>query len=203
MRSFVKRTLVGGLIFLLPLAVVSILLDHALKFALKGVEPVSHALQLERMGKVAGIGAATLIAVSFLILVAFGAGLAARTRWGDRLSQWVEESLFGNLPQYKMVKSMADGLAKIESGAGLKPALVSIEGGWQIGYLLEKINGEWVAVFIPQAPTPLSGNVMYLPKERARALDIGIVEAMTIVRHIGVGSSTALKGIDLTPPADP
>lgn len=202
MRVFIRTTIIGGLVFLLPLAIISVLLDHALRFALKGVEPVSHALRLEQMGKVAGIGAATLIAITLLVLVAFAAGLAARTRFGYRLSQWLEESIFGNLPQYKMVKSMADGLAKVESGAGLKPVLTSIEGGWQIGYLLEEINGEWVTVFVPQAPTPLSGNVMYLPKGRIRTMDIGIVEAMTIVRHIGAGSRAALKSVDLTPPAD-
>ncbi|MGX1739952.1 hypothetical protein ACWIEX_00205 [Bosea sp. NPDC055353] len=155
MRVFIKTTIIGGLVFLLPLAIISVLLDHALRFALKGVEPVSHALRLEQMGKVAGIGAATLIAITLLVLVAFAAGLAARTRFGYRLSQW-----------------------------------------------LEAINGEWVTVFVPQAPTPLSGNVMYLPKGRIRAMDIGIVEAMTIVRHIGAGSRAALKSVDLTPPAD-
>jgi hypothetical protein len=32
---------------------------------------------------------------------------------------------------------MAEGLADIEHTSGLKPALINIEGGWQIGYLLE------------------------------------------------------------------
>jgi hypothetical protein len=42
---------------------------------------------------------------------------------------------------------MAEGLAHIESASGLKPVLVSIEDGWQIGYLLEKLENDWVAVF--------------------------------------------------------
>jgi hypothetical protein len=33
---------------------------------------------------------------------------------------------------------------------------VSIEDGWQIGYLLEQLENDWVAVFLPQAPTPMS-----------------------------------------------
>ena len=31
-------------------------------------------------------------------------------------------------------------------------------GGWQIGYLLEPLANGWVTVFLPQAPTPMSGN---------------------------------------------
>jgi hypothetical protein len=49
---------------------------------------------------------------------------------------------------------VAEGLAHIESASGLKPALVSIEDGWQIGYLIEQLENNWVAVFLPQAPTP-------------------------------------------------
>jgi hypothetical protein len=45
---------------------------------------------------------------------------------------------------------MAEGLAHIENASGLKPALVSIEDGWQIGYLLEKLENDWVAVFLPR-----------------------------------------------------
>ena len=33
----------------------------------------------------------------------------------------------------------------------------------------------------PQAPTPMSGNVMYLPTDRLRPLDISIIEAMAVV----------------------
>ena len=99
---------------------------------------------------------------------------------------------------------MAEGLAHIESASGLKPALVSVEDGWQIGYLLEKLENDWVAVFLPQAPTPMSGNIMYLPISRVRPLGITMIQAMSTVKAIGVGSSAALRGIDLKlPTADP
>ncbi len=38
-----------------------------------------------------------------------------------------------------------------------------IEGGWQMGYLLETLENGWLSVFLPQAPTPMSGNVMQDP----------------------------------------
>ena len=96
---------------------------------------------------------------------------------------------------------MAEGLAHIENASGLKPVLVSIEDGWQIGYLLEKLEKDWVAVFLPQAPTPMSGNIMYFPINRVRTLDITMVQAMSIVKAIGVGSGAALRGVDLKLPS--
>ena len=116
--------------------------------------------------------------------------------------RWSENSLLGGLPQYQLVKTMAEGLAQVENAKqGVRPALISIEDGWQIGYLLEPLENGWVTVFLPQAPTPMSGNVMYLPATRARPLDIPMIQAMEIVRHIGVGSAKALQGTDLSLPA--
>ena len=99
------------------------------------------------------------------------------------------------------MKSMAEGLAHIESASGLKPALVSIEDGWQIGYVIEQLENKWVAVFLPQAPTPRSGNIMYLPAERVQPLGITMVQAISIVKAIGVGSGAALRGVDLRLPS--
>ena len=114
--------------------------------------------------------------------------------------RWSENSFLGGLPQYRLVKSVAEGLAQIENAEDVKPALVSIEEGWQIGYLLEPLENGWVAVFLPQAPTPMSGNVMYLPAQRVRPLAITMVESMSIIKHMGIGSAKALRTTNLALP---
>jgi uncharacterized membrane protein len=96
-----------------------------------------------------------------------------------------------------MIKSMAEGLAHVENVEGVKPALISIEDGWQFGYLLEEVGNGWVGVFLPQAPTPMSGNIMFLPAERTKPLGISMVQAMAIVKRIGIGSADVLRGVDL------
>jgi uncharacterized membrane protein len=99
-----------------------------------------------------------------------------------------------------MIKSMVESVAQFEASTDIKPALVSIEDGWQVGYLLEPLHDGWMAVFLPQAPTPMSGNVMYFPIERVRPLDMTMVQAMTLVKRIGIGSATALRRADLRQP---
>jgi uncharacterized membrane protein len=95
---------------------------------------------------------------------------------------------------------MAEGLTKVEQSDSLKPVLVEVDGGWQIAYLLEALRDGWVAVFVPQSPTPMSGNVLYVPSERVRSLDMGMAEAMKIVKQLGAGSAESLKSVDLTLP---
>ena len=202
MNAFLKATIIGGVLFLLPLAIVLMILGYALGLAAKLAKPISDQLDLQQWGDFAGIGVVTILSALLLVLVAFAAGVAARTYLGGRITRWFESSLLGRLPQYQMVKSMAEGLAQLENASGIKPALISIEGGWQIGYLIEPLENGWIGVFLPQAPTPMSGNIMYFPGDRVRPLNITMVEAMSIIKRIGVGSGVALQGTDLKLPAD-
>ena len=198
LTELLKATMAGGLLFLLPVALIAIVLKQAMQLVEKIVRPISNYLPVEA---VVGVWGETLLAAVVLMLVSLVAGLFARTNVGRRIMRWFENSLLGGLPQYQMVKSMAEGLAHVESAEGVDPALVSMEGGWQIGYLLEPLENGWVTVFLPQAPTPMSGNVMYLPADRVRPLRITIGQAMALVKHIGVGSAEALGSTDLRLPA--
>ena len=195
--EFLKTTIVGGLLFLLPMALILIVLGYAMRLAGKVAEGISKFLSVD---EAIGAGEVTALAVLVLILISFVAGLVARTKGGKRIIRWSENSLLGGLPQYQLVKSMAEGLAQVENAEGVSPILVSIEGGWQIGYLLEPLENGWVTVFLPQAPTPMSGNVMYMPADRIRSLEITMVQAMALVKRMGVGSANALRGTDLTLP---
>jgi uncharacterized membrane protein len=197
LMGFLKATIAGGLLFLLPVVLIVIVLGYAMRLAGKVAKPISEFLPVEA---VVGVGGVTILAVLVLVVVSLVAGLFARTIAGKRIMRWSENSLLGGLPQYRLVKSMAEGLAQVESTEGVNPALVSIEGGWQIGYLLEPLENGWVTVFLPQAPTPMSGNVMYLPANRVRPLGITMIQAMAIVKRMGVGSAKALRGADFTLP---
>ncbi len=195
--KLLKATVIGGLLFLLPLILVLILLGHAFRLAGKVARPISEGLRVDTLIGPAG---EAVLAVLVLVLVSLAAGLAARTRTGKSMMRWSESSFLGGLPQYQMVKSMAQGLAKVESAEGISPALVNIEEAWQIGYVLESLENGWIAVFLPQAPTPMSGNVMYLPAERVRPLQITMAQAIAIVKRMGIGSAKALRGADLSLP---
>jgi uncharacterized membrane protein len=181
----------------LPVVLLLIVLGHAMQLAGRVARPIAGVLP----DALVGAGLVTALAALVLVLVSFLAGLVARTRAGRRMMRGFESSLLGAVPQYQLVKSVAEGLAQVENAEGVKPALISIEGGWQIGYLLEPLENGWVTVFLPQAPTPMSGNVMYLKAERVRPLDISMAKAMAIVKRVGAGSGAALRGTDLTLPA--
>ena len=117
MRHFLKTTVVGGALFLVPLVLVLLFLGYALQFAVKIARPISNGLNLDQLGEWSGIGAATIIGALALVVVSFGAGLIAGTNTGKRITRWVEESLLGGLPQYQLVKSMAQAIAHTRARA--------------------------------------------------------------------------------------
>src|SRR5262245_19451918 len=64
--SFLKATIVGGLLFLLPLILVVVLLGHAIRLAGKAIRPVLEFLKLDT---VVGSGGEMALTVLALILI--------------------------------------------------------------------------------------------------------------------------------------
>jgi uncharacterized membrane protein len=193
-KTFLKATLVGGLIFLVPVVLVLLVLQHALRLAGKIAQPIAALLPVSHLG---GVGVATLLAAAILLLVAFLAGLLARTGPGRRVTHWFEESILGGLPQYRMVKALAEGLAQVENGDGMRPVLMRGDEGWMLGYQMEELPDGWRVIFLPQSPTPMSGNVLYVEASRVKPLEISMVDAMQLVKRLGIGSAEKLRTANL------
>ena len=194
-KSFLKSTLVGGLMFLVPVVLIAVVLRHALQFAGKIAKPLAAVLPVSHVG---GVAVATIIAVAILLFIAFLAGLLSRTGAGRRVTHWFEESILGGMPQYRMVKSLAEGFTQIEGGAGMQPVLMHGDDGWMLGYQMEELPNGWRVIFLPASPTPMSGNVMYVEASRVKPLDISMREAMQLVKRLGIGSAETLRGTSLT-----
>jgi uncharacterized membrane protein len=190
-KSFLKATLVGGLMFLVPVVLLALVLRHALQFAGKIAKPLAAVLPVSHVG---GVAVATLIAVAILLFIAFLAGLVSRTGPGRRVTHWFEESILGGMPQYRMVKSLAEGLSQIEGGTGMQPVLMRGDEGWMLGYQMEELPNGWRVIFLPASPTPMSGNVIYVEASRVRPLDLSMREAMQLVKRLGIGSAEKLRG---------
>jgi hypothetical protein len=107
------------------------------------------------------------------------------------------------LPQYRMAKSLVQGWSDTSADSDLTPVLVLADSGWQLGYRVEDLGDGWVTVFLPQAPTPMSGNIVYLPATELRSTAMTMIEATEIIRRLGAGSAIRMKEIDLgaMPPA--
>jgi uncharacterized membrane protein len=193
--EFLKSTLLGGALFLLPLALILFLLGHVYVMAKDVLAPLADTMTPDRERRIVLLG---LMALGALILTAFLAGLLARTRTGKRAMHVIETSVMNKIPQYRSMKFMGENMARLESDSELKPVLARAGNGWQLGYGGAKLPGGWFTVFLPEAPNPLSGTVLYLPPQDVRQLDMPLAQAMALVSAMGVGSDQVITLSDLT-----
>ncbi len=188
---FVKATVVGGLLFLVPLILMGVVLRRALDLVGKVVRPLAARFPDHT---ILGVGLTTIISVVVILVGSFALGLAAQTRAGRRIREWLEWTILGKVPGYAIVKGMLTGSTGLEDEKTVQVVLARLEDAWQIALLVETHADGQCVVFVPGAPSPTSGSIYFLPKDRVRATDIPIAKAVATIRHMGAGSEELLRG---------
>ena len=59
LKEFLKTMIIGGISFLLPIALAVFILSYAFRLVKRIATPISHGLHLDQWGDVAGVSAAT------------------------------------------------------------------------------------------------------------------------------------------------
>ena len=185
--GFVKTTVLGGAIFLLPFAAILLIVVKAGKMAVDSVTPLAEKLPFPK-GQV--VVAVYLVGALLLVLVAFTAGLLARSLSIEKdTASFLEDKLLNRLPPYIAVRKYTDRLAGLEAKTNedLKPVLVRIYNGWQLGFLADVFNDGHVAVFMPGAPDPSSKVVQIVSADHITPLNISYPDALACLEQSGRG----------------
>lgn len=191
MLRFLKTTLLGGIVFLVPFVLAVILVGKALALARSAVAPISHYIPITSVG---GIGLATVLAAFAVLLVCFLAGLLARTQAGRWTGSRLEHQILAAVPGYAVLRGALEGARGIESKSTVRVALARIEEAWQLAFVLEEHDAGLLTVFVPSAPSATAGSVFYLTADRVKLLDVSTTSAIACIRRLGVGSGELLKG---------
>jgi uncharacterized membrane protein len=189
--AFLKTTVIGGIVFLVPLIIFIVIIGKALEIMAVLAMPLAGFLPIESIG---GFAVANLISIVSIVLLCFLAGLAARTAIAGKLLNWIESTILSKIPIYAFVKGMTESVAGIQNKEGLKPVLVEFDDRSQIGFEVERIEGGSVAVYVPGSPNPWSGAVLVMKAERVKPLDVPLTSALQSVTDFGQGTNSLLRG---------
>ena len=194
--EFVKTTVIGGLLFLVPVVLLVVLLEKAVAIALKVMVPLASHFPNQT---VVGVTSATLIAILLLLVLSFGAGLFARTRSGNRFGEWIEEVVLSRIPGYVLIRGMVHDLqasvVALDADKQQRSVFVMLDDTWQLGVVVEQLPTGRLVVFVPGAPSPLSGSLYYLPPDRVRPSGLTVSETASLLQRLGRGSSERLRDI--------
>jgi uncharacterized membrane protein len=189
LRPF-ATTLIGGLVFLLPLVVVVYVLGQGVALAARAVQPLVALLPFQKVG---GVALASLAALVVVLLLCFGAGLVARAAAGRAFSERFENRLQSLYPRYTVIKAMSQGLQGALGRQVLNPVLASFDDHQQIAFDIERLGDGRAVLFLPGAPDVWSGSVVVVAAERVQPLDIDSVDLTRALQRLGVGTAALLR----------
>jgi uncharacterized membrane protein len=135
----------------------------------------------------------------FFIFVILLVGFLATRFFGKKLVHGLEK-WFAGLPVIKNIYPAFKQVVLFISAQkefGFKKVVLAeypSKGMWSVGFLTNEqykevsnaCGGEMVAVFIPSSPGPLTGYVIFLPKDSLKFPDISVSDALNIIISGGI-----------------
>ena len=133
-------------------------------------------------------GVATALAVVLVALICFLAGLLARTVPAQHIVNALESSVLSKIPAYEYLKQESASALGVAEIGELPLVFVPMEGGWQLGVQTEALSNGLVSIFVPGAPNPHSGSVLFF-SDIVRPAGIKLAAGLGCLRRCGAGAS--------------
>jgi uncharacterized membrane protein len=187
--EFLKTTLIGGLLIVVPTYLAVLLLAKAVGGLLALLGPIVALLPqgVQPFGRI--------LAIVLVVLVCFVLGLIARTAIGRRAIEAFERHVLERLPGFALLRSVVRRVSGAGDEAQFQPVLVEIEEALTPGFIVEEIGDDRFVVLVPSVPTPAAGSLYILPRERVHWVDVPITEAIAVITRWGAGTSKLLKAM--------
>ncbi len=191
--NILKRHFLSGVIVVVPF----ILTYIVIRFLFDTIDGLLQPLIFHLLGySVPGLGLVTTVLLIIL------AGIFTRNIIGAklyRLGDYFLERMPIIRPVYSAAKQLLEALTKPSMNSFKEVVLVEYprKGSYTISFLSNKFEieskGEFVSVFVPSTPTPISGMVIVVPKDDVIILDMTVEEGIKFLVSGGVASPSLIK----------
>jgi uncharacterized membrane protein len=188
--DFVKTTVIGGVVFLLPAAAMMVIVVKAGALAVGAVAPLAEKLPLPKGEAIALIylGGGLIV-----IILSFATGVVVRSLSLERSRPPAFlEPMLDKLPPYVALKKYTDRLAGVAEDR-LQPAFVRINDNWQVGFIADSFSDDHYAIFLPSSPDASSGSVHIVQAEFVTPLDVSREDALGCLKRSGRGLRELLE----------
>ena len=178
-RRFVKTSLLGGLVVLLPVGVLLIVFNWLYDLVRDLLRPVTGDYREWLVGRgwpvvsqafVAEL-IAVLVVVGVLVTVCFLTGVLLRTALGKWFHHRIEDYVLKLAPGYNLVKETVAQFFGDKPSPFRSVALVRVFGDGAGGgpqtlvtaFITDRHANGWFTVFVPTGPNPTSGQIFHVP----------------------------------------
>jgi uncharacterized membrane protein len=192
--EFMKTTLIGGIIIVLPVYIAVLLILKALQGLLAAVKPITAAIP-------GSVEFEEILAILVLAAICFIAGLIVRTRAGLRAKNAIERRVLQRLPGYTLLRGLAGRVTGQADEPSFAPALAEIEEALVPALIVEKLEDGSYTVLVPSVPTPMAGAIYILPPERVHPVDVPFTVALKVFSKWGTGAGEFVRAMQAAKPS--
>jgi uncharacterized membrane protein len=194
---YIRTTILGGLIFLIPVGFVGFLLVQIYGVMQLIAQPIGRLVPLSNIGDIA---IANVIAILLILGACFAAGLVAHhLPIGDRIAR-LDQRLSALVPAYSMAKGALAGATEDDRlELDWKPVMVGDPAGVERpGLEIERLASGRVVVFLPAAPSAQSGILQVVPAAQIRPLDMPPSRLARAHERFGRGLGAVIDAADIS-----
>jgi len=184
--SFLKTTILGGLLVIIPVFLVYMVLGEVVDTLIAVVQPV---IEMFPGDWVLSEREARFLALGLLLALCFLTGLATRTRMGISAGKWMERTVLQRVPGYKMARTLTKQFAGSEEASDFAPAVMRFgDEDLVLAYIIEEHANGYFTLLLPGSPVGTAGGLRYVPGERVTRLKVPLGQVFNCVTQYGIGS---------------
>jgi uncharacterized membrane protein len=186
-KKFIKTTLLGGVIVLLPVLLAGFFLNWLYNFITELIAPLTIVVvEKIKLHKIV----ADILVILIIVAICFIVGLVVKTRLGRFFYRQIEKRILKIMPGYTLFRNTIKQFLGQEKAPFSKVALVQAFGNNTLmtGFVTDENSPNRVTVFVPSGLNPTSGLIFHLPKEHVHLIDVSVEDTMRSIISCGAGS---------------
>jgi uncharacterized membrane protein len=191
-KSFIKTTLLGGLVVILPVTIIAVVFRWLIVTVTDWIQPLTDLiLRKSDMREFL----ADIIVIAVILLFCFAIGLMMKTAVARWVFNWLERRVLKIAPGYNMIKETINQFLGRKKSPFSSVALVRIfeNRTMATAFVTDEHPDGSYTVFVPTGPNPTSGQIFHLQKEFVHPVDVGVDETMRSILSCGAGSTPLIQ----------
>ncbi len=187
LSNFFRTTLIGGLLAVLPLALIVIFFRWIIGIITNFLRPVVELIEVSNdLQKVI----LYFLAIIALLALFFFIGLIIKTRIGRFINEVLEQKYLMRIPGYKIARDTVLNFSGKNRSFFKEVVLVDVfnSGTLMTGFITDE-HGAFYTIFVPTGPNPTSGNIYHINKDRVTLTSASIDMGMKSIIACGAGST--------------
>ena len=192
LKEFVKTTILGGVIVLLPVLLTGFLLNWLFNFITGLINPLTKmVVEKAQMQKYV----ADVVVIIIIITICFVVGLLVRTKLGRFFHRLMEKRILKVMPGYTLFRNTIKQFLGQDKAPVSRVALVQAFGNSTLmtGFVTDQHPDGRYTVFVPSALNPTTGLILHMEKQYVHLVDASVEDTMRSIISCGAGSTQLLK----------